>query len=103
MWSSIRALWTIFLHMFRRRVTIQYPEQKPYIAPRWRGRIILSRDPDGAERCVAADHFLVRTGARGQRCVDPGEGAVDAIERGGWRSVCHRSRIAWLHRGASLI
>jgi NADH-quinone oxidoreductase subunit I len=23
------------------------------LAPRWRGRIILSRDPDGGERCVA--------------------------------------------------
>jgi NADH-quinone oxidoreductase subunit I len=53
MWSSIKTVWTIFLHMFRRRVTIQYPEQKPYIPPRWRGRIILSRDPDGGERCVA--------------------------------------------------
>jgi formate hydrogenlyase subunit 6/NADH:ubiquinone oxidoreductase subunit I len=53
MWSSIKTVWTIFLHMFRRRVTIQYPEQQPYIPPRWRGRIILSRDPDGAERCVA--------------------------------------------------
>ncbi len=43
----------IFLHLFRRRVTVQYPEQKAYIPPRWRGRIILSRDPDGEERCVA--------------------------------------------------
>ena len=33
--------------------TILYPEQKPYLPPRYRGRIILSRDPDGAERCVA--------------------------------------------------
>ena len=39
--------------MFRRRVTVQYPEQKPYLAPRYRGRIILARDPDGGERCVA--------------------------------------------------
>jgi NADH-quinone oxidoreductase subunit I len=46
-------MWGIFLHMFRRRVTVQYPEEKPPIPPRWRGRIILSRDPDGAERCVA--------------------------------------------------
>ena len=35
------------------RVTVQYPDVKPYVAPRFRGRIILSRDPDGAERCVA--------------------------------------------------
>jgi NADH-quinone oxidoreductase subunit I len=39
--------------MFRRRVTVQYPEKKAYLPPRWRGRIILSRDPDGGERCVA--------------------------------------------------
>ena len=35
------------------RRPIQYPEQKAYLPPRWRGRIILSRDPDGGERCVA--------------------------------------------------
>ncbi|HEY9502730.1 MAG TPA: NADH-quinone oxidoreductase subunit I, partial [Pyrinomonadaceae bacterium] len=53
MLSIVRSLWLVFLHMFRRRVTILYPEQKPYLPPRWRGRIILSRDPDGGERCVA--------------------------------------------------
>jgi NADH-quinone oxidoreductase subunit I len=46
-------MWQVFLHLFRRRVTLLYPEQKPRLAPRWRGRIILSRDPDGGERCVA--------------------------------------------------
>ena len=39
--------------LFRRRVTIQYPEQKPLSAAALAGRIILSRDPDGGERCVA--------------------------------------------------
>ena len=53
MWSLIRSLWYVFLHVFRRRATVQYPEQKFYLAPRWRGRIILARDPDGKERCVA--------------------------------------------------
>jgi NADH-quinone oxidoreductase subunit I len=53
MLSILKGLWTVFLHMFRRRVTVQYPEQKPYLAPRWRGRIILSRGSDGQERCVA--------------------------------------------------
>jgi NADH-quinone oxidoreductase subunit I len=47
------SLWQVFRHAFRPRVTEQYPEQKPYLPPRWRGRIILSRDPDGEERCVA--------------------------------------------------
>ena len=55
MLSSVRTLWLTFLHMFHRRETVQYPEQKPYLAPRYRGRIILSRDPDGAERCVSCN------------------------------------------------
>src|ERR1041385_3168709 len=52
MLSVVRSLWLVFLHMFRRRVTILYPEQKPYLPPRWRGRIVLTKDPDGGERCV---------------------------------------------------
>src|SRR5574338_395874 len=52
MLSQLRTLGLVFLHMFRRRVTVQYPEKKAYLPPRWRGRIILSRDPDGGERCV---------------------------------------------------
>jgi NADH-quinone oxidoreductase subunit I len=53
MLSVIRTLWDVFLHSFRRRVTIQYPEQKAYLSARYRGRIILSRDREGGERCVA--------------------------------------------------
>lgn len=53
MFSSVRTIIEVLKHTFARRVTIQYPEQKPYLPPRWRGRIILSRDPDGGERCVA--------------------------------------------------
>jgi NADH-quinone oxidoreductase subunit I len=53
MWSSLKTLWTIFLHLFRRRETIEYPDEQPPIPPRWRGRIVLTRDPDGGERCVA--------------------------------------------------
>jgi len=38
--------------MFHKRVTVEYPEEKVPLPPRWRGRIVLSRDPDGMERCV---------------------------------------------------
>jgi NADH-quinone oxidoreductase subunit I len=51
--SIIKGIWLVFLHAFRPKVTIQYPEQKPYLPPRWRGRIVRTRDPDGQERCVA--------------------------------------------------
>ena len=53
MLSVLRSLWNVFLHMFQRRVTVQYPEQQPYLPPRHKGRIVLTRDPDGGERCVA--------------------------------------------------
>ena len=55
MFSILRTIWYVFLHAFQKRVTVQYPEEKPYLAPRYRGRIILSRDPDGEERCVACN------------------------------------------------
>jgi NADH-quinone oxidoreductase subunit I len=51
--SILKGIWLVFVHAFRPKVTIQYPEQKPYLPPRWRGRIVLTRDPDGQERCVA--------------------------------------------------
>ncbi len=53
MLTALRTLWLTFLHLFHRRETVLYPEQKPYLSPRFRGRIILSRDPDGEERCVS--------------------------------------------------
>src|SRR5271155_2222932 len=55
MFSLVRSLWEVFLHAFARRVTVQYPEEKPYLSPRYRGRIVLTRDPDGGERCVACN------------------------------------------------
>jgi len=51
--NALRTLGVVFGHAFRRRVTIQYPDERPALAPRWRGRIVLTRDPDGEERCVA--------------------------------------------------
>ncbi|MBB3230493.1 NADH-quinone oxidoreductase subunit NuoI [Halomonas stenophila] len=53
--SQLRTLYMIFLHGFRRRETVQYPEEAVYLPPRYRGRIVLTRDPDGEERCVACN------------------------------------------------
>lgn len=55
MLSHLRTIWLVFLHAFRKRDTVQYPEERPYLPPRYRGRIVLSRDPDGQERCVACN------------------------------------------------
>jgi len=51
--SLVAALWKVFRHAFFRRRTVLYPDVRPRLPARWRGRIILSRDPDGRERCVA--------------------------------------------------
>ncbi len=53
MFALLRSMWEVFLHAFRKRATIPYPERVAFLPPRWRGRIILSRDPGGQERCVA--------------------------------------------------
>jgi NADH-quinone oxidoreductase subunit I len=47
------GFWTTWKHLFRRPVTVQYPEEKRTPYPRYRARIVLTRDPDGEERCVA--------------------------------------------------
>jgi NADH-quinone oxidoreductase subunit I len=49
----LKGLWVVLRRMFHRPITVQYPDEKPYLPPRWRGRIVLTRDPDGKERCVA--------------------------------------------------
>src|ERR1043166_8297629 len=52
MFSIIRSMWLVFLHTFHKRETIQFPEEKIKLTSRWRGRIVLTRDPDMGERCV---------------------------------------------------
>ncbi len=51
--SNLATLWNVLAHAFRPRITVQYPEQKAPLPPRYRGRIVLTRDPSGQERCVA--------------------------------------------------
>ena len=52
MLSHLRTMWLVFIHLFRKKVTIEYPEEKVELHPRYRGRIVLTKDPDGGERCV---------------------------------------------------
>ncbi len=44
---------TTFRHLFRKPITEQYPEYKRPLPERSRAIIVLTRDPDGRERCVA--------------------------------------------------
>jgi NADH-quinone oxidoreductase subunit I len=40
-------------HFFKPNITIQYPEERTPISPRFRGEHALRKHDDGAERCVA--------------------------------------------------
>jgi NADH-quinone oxidoreductase subunit I len=40
-------------HIFARKITIQYPEEKTPQSPRFRGLHALRRYPNGEERCIA--------------------------------------------------
>ena len=40
-------------HMFARKVTVQFPEEKTPQSPRFRGLHALRRYPNGEERCIA--------------------------------------------------
>jgi NADH-quinone oxidoreductase subunit I len=42
-----------FKHLFRKPVTEEYPEYKRTLPARTRAVIVLTRNPDGGERCVA--------------------------------------------------
>ena len=40
-------------HLFKRKITVLYPEQKTPLSPRFRGLHALRRYPNGEERCIA--------------------------------------------------
>jgi NADH-quinone oxidoreductase subunit I len=40
-------------YMFARKITVQYPEEKTPLSPRFRGLHALRRYPNGEERCIA--------------------------------------------------
>ena len=40
-------------HAFRRKITVQYPEEKTPLSPRFRGLHALRRYENGEERCIA--------------------------------------------------
>ena len=40
-------------YMFSRKITVQFPEEKTPISPRFRGLHALRRYPNGEERCIA--------------------------------------------------
>ena len=61
-WKIIKSLLLLELikglrqtgsHLFERKITVQYPEEKTPQSPRFRGLHALRRYPNGEERCIA--------------------------------------------------
>jgi len=52
---QIRSIGMVFKNIFYKSETKLYPEKKMSLSPRYRGRIILTRDLNGKERCVACN------------------------------------------------
>lgn len=53
--TQIRSIYIVLIQIFNKKNTKLYPEEKTYLSPRYRGRIVLTRDKNGKERCVACN------------------------------------------------
>jgi NADH-quinone oxidoreductase subunit I len=51
--SIFQGMWLTFRHIFRKKDTVQYPEQQHSLGDRYRGVPSLVKDQDGREKCVA--------------------------------------------------
>ena len=53
LWELLRGMRLTLRHFFRRKVTVQYPEEETPTSNRFRGMLALRRYPNGEERCIA--------------------------------------------------
>jgi len=53
LWDLLKGLRLTGFYFFKRKTTIQYPEEKTPMSPRFRGIHALRRYPNGEERCIA--------------------------------------------------
>jgi len=53
LWELLMGLRLTGRHLFARKITVQYPEERTPQSPRFRGLHALRRYPNGEERCIA--------------------------------------------------
>src|SRR5882724_5674672 len=53
--NVVRGLMVTLRHLWRKPITIQYPEQRREPFPRFKGRHVLDRHPDGLEKCIGCE------------------------------------------------
>jgi NADH-quinone oxidoreductase subunit I len=52
-WELFQGLSVTLKYLFARKITVQYPEEKTPMSPRFRGLHALRRYANGEERCIA--------------------------------------------------
>jgi NADH-quinone oxidoreductase subunit I len=53
--TQLKGFGVTFSTMFKKVVTEQYPEEKKPTEPRFHGRHVLNRHPDGLEKCIGCE------------------------------------------------
>ncbi len=53
LWELLKGLRLTGGYLVARKITVQYPEEKTPLSPRFRGLHALRRYPNGEERCIA--------------------------------------------------
>ena len=53
LWELLKGLSVTGRYLFARKITVQYPEEKTPMSPRFRGLHALRRYANGEERCIA--------------------------------------------------
>ena len=53
--KQLKGFWVTFSTMFKKPLTIEYPEVKPETQPRFPGRHQLNRYEDGLEKCIGCE------------------------------------------------
>jgi NADH-quinone oxidoreductase subunit I len=82
-----KGMWVTFRNMFRKPVTVQYPEVIRPKPPRFHGRHVLNRYEDGMEKCIGCE---LCAGVCPARCIyvrgtdNPPEAPVSPGERYGY-------------------
>src|SRR5690606_31577854 len=52
-WSIVKGMMITLKHIFTRKATISYPEERRVFSPVFRGLQVLNRDEEGRENCTA--------------------------------------------------
>ena len=53
LWNIVKGMAITISHLFKKKATINYPEQTRSVSKVWRGLHVLNRDEMGRENCTA--------------------------------------------------